>query len=57
MIKIIADICTVLCFFGAMGIIGTIEITGDLSNAPAVIICMIGMLIFRMIGVYKKWED
>lgn len=57
MIKTICGLCAAACFFLSMGFIGTIELTGDLSNAPAALACVLIMLIFIVIGRLETWED
>lgn len=57
MIKTICGLCAAACFFVSMGFIGTIERTGDLSNAPAALVCVLIMLIFIVIGRCETWED
>lgn len=57
MIKTICGLCAAACFFLSLGFIGTIERTGDLSNAPAAFVCMLIMLIFIVISRCEKWED
>lgn len=57
MIKVICGLCSAACFFLALGFVGTIETTGDLSKGPAAVACLLVMILFGMIGAFEKWED